>query len=1042
MFRHTNIQKYIEPQSLQIQAAFEKYVRYFHNEERQDYLRQCKEEQFQEGFLRELFVNVLEYKLFPEPGYNLVTEKKNVTNAQKADGAILVNNEVRAVIELKDTRTVNLRSAEGQAFGYKYQHKNASYVITSNFEKLRFYIDNAVEFQEWNLFTLTKKEFELLYLCLACENLEADLPLQLKKERNTNIDEITKDFYARFLASKRSLLGNLIAVNPGINKLQLLRCTQKLLDRIIFILFAKDCGLLNSQTSENILTEWDCLINLTEYSPLYDYLKRYFSYINKGRKDKKHDIFAYNGGLFQPDETLDHLHVDDDVLRNSLSVLSKYDFKSEIDVNVLGRIFEQSLNDLEEIKRELSDELTGYDLRTETKRKRDGIFYTPRYITSYIIENTLGKLCYEKKAELEIDGIIEFEPKTSAGKSKPALPGVIKRSKKEVTAPKHPFAAKLEEYRNWLFSVTVCDPACGSGAFLNAALDFLRQEHHFIDEMAAKIQGHPAVYLDVENEIMEKNLYGVDINEESVEITRLALWIHSAKPFHKLNSLDNNIKVGNSLISGEGEEFRNGKNTDCDTPHPTSHSPLFEKAFDWHKEFPHIFEKGGFDVVVGNPPYGSISNEGIKKYLQNFDPLVPDVEIYIYFISLYKTISKDKGLLSYICPNTFLSTFFGKKYRDALLDAVSLYLITDVSHEDIFEDASVRNCIIAFSNEVSDYQTDLYRYTDEKFVRQSSYTKSEIRKETGDLLNIFYQTKREKEIIVKLTQYPRLNDFFDVSQGLIPYDKYRGHDDNTIRNRIWHSHYQKDKTYKKELKGGDITRYSTHWNGTLWISYGEWLAAPREQKFFTLPRILVREITADHLFCTYTEEEYYNTPSLINIICEKKKLDLKYCLAILNSKLIGWLHNKTSPKANKGLFPKILINDVRHLPLIEITKKEQKPFIVLTGKMLALHADLQAHRQQFGGTLSDDFDGIKITGTLEKTDLLDFKTLLAELKKQKISIPHSQREDWKKYFNQYKMKCQNIIGQITDTDNEIDRLVYELYGLTDEEVKIIETLKG
>src|SRR5439155_16220045 len=112
----------------------------------------------------------------------------------------------------------------------------------------------------------------------------------------------------------------------------------------------------------------------------------------------------------------------------------------------------------------------------------------------------------------------------------------------------------------------------------------------------------------------------------------------------------------------------------------------------------------------------------------------------------------------------------------------------------------------------------------------------------------------------------KLADFTDSSQGLIPYDKYRGHDKQTIKNRIWHAATKKDKTFKRELQGRDIDKYVVEWNGKTWISYGSWLAAPREQRFFTSERILIREITNPHILAAYTSEEYYNTPSIINVI--------------------------------------------------------------------------------------------------------------------------------------------------------------------------------
>ena len=133
----------------QTQAAWNQYQSYFLNKDIQQNIQQSKEEQFQEGFLRELFVKVLGFTLNPSPNFNLITEKKNETNSKKADGAIQKDGKVIGVIELKDHKTTDLSKVEPQAFNYKSQHPDARYVVISNFEKLRLYIDNAVEYREW-----------------------------------------------------------------------------------------------------------------------------------------------------------------------------------------------------------------------------------------------------------------------------------------------------------------------------------------------------------------------------------------------------------------------------------------------------------------------------------------------------------------------------------------------------------------------------------------------------------------------------------------------------------------------------------------------------------------------------------------------------------------------------------------------------------------------------------------------------------------------------------------------------------------------------
>ncbi len=557
IFQRNILNKYIEGlDSTLIDEQYKTFSNFFLDSERQANILNSKEEQFQEGFLRELFVKILGYTLNPDPNFNLTTEKKNETNSKKADGAILVDGKVVGVIELKDHKTPDLSKVEAQAFNYKSQHKEAVYVVISNFEKLRFYIDNAVDFEEFDLFHLTRDDFARLWICLAHENIAKNLPKQIKAASLTNEDQITNALYKDYSNFKRDLFDDILKNNPTDDtehKILLFQKTQKLLDRLLFIFFAEDRGLLPPNSIMLIINQWEKLKELDEYQPFYNRLKKYFGYMNTGFQGKNYEVFAYNGGLFKPDEVLDGLTISDDVLRDYCKKIADYDFASDVDVNILGHIFENSLTEIEEITTRLST--MGYAPLAQPlqKRKKDGVFYTPQYITKYIVENTVGKLCREKKVELGIDESEYFT------------------DKKRQVATKKALIQKLDAYRDWLLQISICDPACGSGAFLNAALNFLIAEHKLIDEMSAKVEGAAIVFPNVENSILENNLYGVDINEESVEIAKLSLWLRTAKPHRKLNSLNDNIKCGNSLI---------------DDP-----AIAGDKAFCWEKEFPKVFRE-------------------------------------------------------------------------------------------------------------------------------------------------------------------------------------------------------------------------------------------------------------------------------------------------------------------------------------------------------------------------------------------------------------------------------------------------------------------
>lgn len=345
--------------------------------------------------------------------------------------------------------------------------------------------------------------------------------------------------------------------------------------------------------------------------------------------------------------------------------------------------------------------------------------------------------------------------------------------------------------------------------------------------------------------------------------------------------------------------------------------------FAWMLEFIEVFiENNGFDIVIGNPPYGAKFSKNEKKILDSNYKFVPDYESYYYFINLGEKVLKKFGTLSYINPNMFMANNFAKKYREYILNEWRIINIDDLSDYEVFNSAKVRTCIINFqkgkiNNELDNIKFNLPFYNVSYKIEKSMLVNYHLLKENIDnWLAIFRINVRDLKILAKIKENSTsISDLkCRVSQGLIPYDKYRGHSEETIKNRIWNSNFKKDETYKKQLKGGDVKRYNIEWNGKEWISYGEWLAAPREPVFFKHPRILVREITNPRILACYTEEEFYNTPSIINII-DFQNCNQFYLLGILNSKLISYYSSLTSPKAKKGLFPKVLVNDIRNMPI-------------------------------------------------------------------------------------------------------------------------------
>lgn len=999
----------------QTQKAWDIYKAYFLNKEIQQNIQQSKEEQFQEGFLRELFVKVLGYTLNPSPGFNLITEKKNETNSKKADGAILKDDKVIGVIELKDHKTTDLSKIETQAFGYKSQHKDTRLVIISNFEKLRLYIDNAVEYQEWSLFNLTEEGFRELYLCLAWQQVERGVALQIKEESVSSEDQITKALYQDYSQFKSMLFADILKQNPVPEgkdekewQLALFKKTQKLLDRLLFIFFAEDCALLPPNSMVMIIDQWEQLKDMDAYVPFYERMKKYFGYMNTGFQGKKYEIFAYNGGLFKPDEILDNIKISDDVLVKHTRKLSEYDFESDVDVNILGHIFENSLSEIEEV----TQQITSGQAPAISKRKQDGVFYTPQYITKYIVENTVGRLCTEKKQAL---GIVEDE--------------YFSDQRRQMQTKKR-LLEQLQQYRDWLLQITILDPACGSGAFLNAALQFLKEEHKLIDEMEAKVTGSAIVFPDVENSILERNLFGVDINEESVEIAQLALWLRTAKPHRKLNSLNQNIKCGNSLISDP--------------------AIAGDKAFDWQKEFPQVFEKGGFDVVIGNPPYvfarEKVSEEDKNYYSQVYESAKYQVNTYIIFMEQSLLLTKKNGIIGLIVPNSWLMTYSGEALRKILIEKASVDKIVNLYGKS-FEDANVETVISIMKKCVADINHTIeILKTDEKsnsfdilhYKKQNDFSKN-----SGYEFLVF-QDDLSGALTEKLREGCRgLDEVACVKAGLQAYEKGKGipkQSAEDVKSRPYDYTYQYNEDTYKYLDGSNVLRYAVNWTG-LWLWYGNHLAAPRTLNLFTDEKIIVREITSEFPHClnaVYTGDTYlYNRSNIAVVRREGENINLKYILVLINSTLLSFYFKKNTAKAERKLFPKIILNDLRLFPIKVISEESQQPFIALADKMLSLHKELQEKRSRFLRRLSENLEGVKLTSALQNFDQLDFAGFTAELKKQKIKLSLSQQDEWEDYFNQRRSECQDLCAQIAATDSEIDQRVFDLYGLTPEEREIV-----
>ncbi len=952
-------------------AEFQKYL------QKIDYIKSVKEEKYQEGFLKDIFENCLGYTLdSTNPNnFNLEREKKNETDGKKADGVIYVNHVIVGVIELKAQDTKNLDKIETQAFNYHNSHSNSKYIIISNFDELRFYIDKKTEYEKFSLFYLTYESFKKLHLLLSYESIKENIPLKLKEKTASFEQNISKKLYKDFSAFRTNIFENIIK-NNNLEKAQLLRLTQKLCDRIIFLLFAEDRGLLTPNTIKEIRERHqnDGFGDRT----MYDYYKLYFNAINKG--NEKLNIPKYNGGLFAEDAILDGLIIDDFVLDMAAQELSNYDFMSDVSVNILGHIFEQSLTDLEEINASITHEV--FDAK-KTKRKKDGVFYTPEYITKYIVDNTLGKLCHDKREELHL------------------LEIVAPINSKKPTKQEQQTKENLEIYRNWLLQLKILDPACGSGAFLNQALNALIQEHQTLQQELL-LMGDITAYYEIEKSILENNLYGVDINEDAVEIARLSLWLRTATKGRELTTLADKIVCANSLL---------------DMP----------------------FSENFFDIVIGNPPYFNIQTLGAKSPIaQAIQNKYPEIwqdksDILFYFIALAIKMTKNK--VSFIISNAFMFSDKAQKLRNYMVENTTILKMTNFEKYMVFEDASITSAIIELNKLKTDKRTLAYNFSEKNYIQSDVFDILQNEKNYFEVTlktdNVFALVDDKINAINERIdgKLKKLDELFKLGKGMetaadsvFLFKNYPNHFPQIfIKQRASGKNIEKyiiNETQEFILYFEDVSTFEelplSIQNHLLenkeflenraqikrsptssWWKY----TFPIHKEFYSKNKLFCSRRAFENIFAIDTSNEYLAFSNMTTIFDTNEKLDLKYLMALLNSKVLNFRYKSLGKQTGGGSF-EYFPNGVGKLPIPEIEEEKQQPFIKLVDEILEA-----------------------------KQKIKDYKILHNEAK----SINNFDREI------ALKKELQMLENICKTNEKTIDAMVYKLYDLSDDEIKIVES---
>ncbi len=818
------------------------------------------------------------------------------------------------------------------------------------------------------------------------------------KKGTAEVDET----FLKVIEEWREFLARNIALrNPQLSTRELNFAVQKTIDRIIFLRICEDRGI----------EDYGQLMNMLNGADVYRRLLQIFT-----RADEK-----YNSGLFHfeiekdraesPDALTPNIEIDDKVLKEIIKNLyypeSPFEF-SVLPSDILGQVYEQFLGKVIRLT-------GGHHAVIEDKpevKKAGGVYYTPTYIVKYIVENTLGK----KLNELQ-----------SAALQK--------------TKGREEFAATKEVRK-----IKILDPACGSGSFLLEAYQYLLDWHlkaYTLSEEMLRLSmagKEPKIYQADNGEyrlttserkrILLNNIFGVDIDSQAVEVTKLSLLLKvlegeseqsltsQLKFFHEraLPDLGNNIKCGNSLI---GPDFYD----QMEMNFLDDEEKLRINVFDWKTEFKEIMDKGGFDVVIGNPPYGASFTKEELNYLKenNYNIIVRMIDSFMFFV--YQSTKKlnNNGYWGMILPDVIFYQLDNEKLRNYLHDNFGLNYLLNMG--DVFDKVTRPSAIVIlskikyFETIIADFATSKKILKPIEIKKTENYTiiKDKIINEIPHKLFVTKNVNHYKILnrILNNGIY-RLENFIDedgIQRGVSPDYK----DAFIVNSKIIKEHSLEKEILKKVVTGGKQVRRYFIDEEDLWLIYTDRntdinkypniknyintyknkitckevkegkhslysLHRPREEKIFAKKKKILGVITEDEIIVALDAYKYYASDGLY-LFGLKNGINEYYILSILNSKFLVFIYRLLALESGRVL-------------------AQVKPTIIST-------IPIPAQNSKESNNL------------IAKATLLE--TLLYQIRKVKTP--------------QEKTALQR---QIDAADKQIDQLVYQLYGLTEEEIRIVE----
>ena len=509
--------------------------------------------------------------------------------------------------------------------------------------------------------------------------------------------------------------------------------------------------------------------------------------------------------------------------------------------------------------------------------------------------------------------------------------------------------------------VRVLDPACGSGSFLIKAFDLLNEYYKEScgDYKQTQLDLESGIPFKTKSRILQNNIFGVDLDKQAVEIAQLNLLLKIAEKGHRLPLLERNIKTGNSLIDDE--------------------NIAGVKAFHWEKEFNETISSGGFDVIIGNPPYVRPHNilPRDKEYLwKNLVTFKAKSDLYNCFMEKSITLLKQGGFFSFIVPHTWISLESFYDIRKFVLENCRVMKLVQLPKK-VFQEATVETTIFVLVKESNKQRRNENSITvealDEKgnltFVKR--FTQEHIW--SNHLLNFeLYLEKKAENLFEKI----RSNNDILKNQVIFFYGLKTGDD------RKFLSRSERNSDYRKLLLSKDIDRYSVKFNENyVWyvpdmMVKNKITARPGDKERFESEKIIIARM-GKNVVATYDNEKYYVKDAML-LLKKTEQTNLKYLTGLLNSKLINYYYK------NYFITIDVLKNAILELPIAVADKTVKREICEKVTKILELSKKIN----DFGDKVTDE----------------------------RVKIGEEAKR----------------------TDDEIDELVYKIYGISESEKEIVE----